>query len=65
MLGDVAQLVGEIQLARMEPPAHLINASCAQIVDQGALLKALRARTIVGTPQRSLGKASKFLLNAP
>ncbi|MBB5121872.1 2-hydroxyacid dehydrogenase [Streptomyces eurocidicus] len=41
-------LVGAAELARMRPTAYLINTSRAAIVDQDALLSALRAGTIAG-----------------
>jgi phosphoglycerate dehydrogenase-like enzyme len=42
------RLVGEAQLAQMKRAARLINTSRAQIVDETALLKALRDGTIAG-----------------
>ncbi|GGP33966.1 D-2-hydroxyacid dehydrogenase family protein [Streptomyces abikoensis] len=41
-------LVGAAELARMRPTAYLVNTSRAAIVDQDALLSALRAGTIAG-----------------
>ncbi|MFE0042654.1 D-2-hydroxyacid dehydrogenase family protein [Streptomyces albireticuli] len=41
-------LVGAAELARMRPTAYLINTSRAAIIDQDALLSALRAGTIAG-----------------
>ncbi|MGW9304961.1 D-2-hydroxyacid dehydrogenase family protein [Streptomyces cyaneofuscatus] len=41
-------LIGAAELARMRPTAYLVNTSRAAIVDQDALLAALRAGTIAG-----------------
>jgi phosphoglycerate dehydrogenase-like enzyme len=41
-------VVGAPELALMKPTARLINSSRGPIVDQAALIKALRARTIAG-----------------
>jgi phosphoglycerate dehydrogenase-like enzyme len=41
-------LIGAAELALMKPTAWLINTSRGRIVDQGALIEALRARKIAG-----------------
>src|SRR3954454_12450882 len=41
-------LVGAPEIARMKPTAYLVNTSLARIVDEAALLQALRERRIAG-----------------
>jgi len=41
-------LIGERELWRMKPSAYLINVARGEIVDEGALYRALAARTIAG-----------------
>ncbi|MFI2211463.1 D-2-hydroxyacid dehydrogenase family protein [Streptomyces sp. NPDC020141] len=49
VLGDRTRgLIGEAELRRMRPTAYLVNTSRAAIVDQAALLRALREGWIAG-----------------
>ena len=45
---DTRGLIGEAELRLMKPGAYLINTARGGIVDQGALLQALRSGTIAG-----------------
>lgn len=45
---ETYHLIGEPQLARMKPTAYLINTARGPVVDEQALVKALRERRIAG-----------------
>ena len=48
LTADTAQLIGERELALMKPDAFLINTSRGGVIDQAALVAALKARRIAG-----------------
>jgi glyoxylate reductase len=45
---DTHHLIGELQLRRMKPTAHLINVSRGPVIDETALVQALREGWIAG-----------------
>lgn len=49
LLPETHHLIGAAQLARMKPTAYLLNCARGGVVDQAALLAALRAGTLAGT----------------
>ncbi len=48
LMEETRNLIGEAELLRMKPAAFLINAARGGIVDEGALYRALQAKTIAG-----------------
>jgi len=48
LLPSTRHLIGEVELRQMRPTAVLINASRGGVVDQGALIRALREGWIAG-----------------
>jgi len=48
LVGETRHLIGRRELAMMKPTAYLVNTSRGPVVDEAALVEALRARRIAG-----------------
>ena len=54
-------LIGEVQLRKMKPSAYIINTARGAVLDEAALLRALKENWIAGVRANHAGRGRRFL----